>query len=39
MKPNFEDISAFSTEQFPEVVAPAEIPSWETPENIRVKSV
>lgn len=39
MKPNFEDISAFAIEQFTEAAAPAEIPTWETPENIRVKSV
>lgn len=39
MKPNFENISAFAIEQFTEAAAPAEIPTWETPENIRVKSV
>lgn len=39
MKPKFEDISAFAIEQFTEAAAPAEIPTWETPENIRVKSV
>lgn len=39
MKPNFEDISAFTIEQFTEAAAPAEIPTWETTENIRVKSV
>ncbi|GAB6278052.1 MAG: methylmalonyl-CoA mutase [Lentimicrobium sp.] len=39
MKPNFEDISAFAIEQFTEAAAPAEIPTWETPEHIRVKSV